>query len=342
MTLASAAILATVSSSIAYAPPAITNTGGANLPRLTDAAGGHTKARSDASAGGGSGQLWSGDTFFPPARWRWWTLIRAQPRVRGCSNGVDGCPGHRAPRAVAGAGKDDHAQVRALAAREVAVAWREIEVAEEGAELAKIARVEGLIRKREVADIERQQGELVKAFEDTMIEWHTIDLRILTAMAAEEGVRTTTGAFIRELDERAQELDSRAQELDRCDRVLRDAEAAAANSEVELQVREDALAERERALEVARQVVEDREAAVIMAEKDSAVRERNTAVRERAIAEREAAVEGCEAMADLERARRRIADLEYTLDLGTSIMAASVARLHEAAREVGVTAVVVS
>uniref|UniRef100_A0A0D9WQ31 Uncharacterized protein n=1 Tax=Leersia perrieri TaxID=77586 RepID=A0A0D9WQ31_9ORYZ len=42
-----------------------------------------------------------------------------------------------------------------------------------------------------------------------------------------------------------------------------------------------------------------------------------------------------EAAPDLERARQRIADLEHMLDLGTKIMAASVARLHEAAREVG-------
>uniref|UniRef100_A0A0D9X7H9 Uncharacterized protein n=1 Tax=Leersia perrieri TaxID=77586 RepID=A0A0D9X7H9_9ORYZ len=188
------------------------------------------------------------------------------------------------------------AQVRALVAREVTVARREIEVAEGGAELAKIARAEGFIRKREMADIERRRGELVETFEDTMIKRHTINLHILTAMAAEEGVRTTTVAFIRELDDHSQELDGRAQELDRRDRVLRDAEATAANSDVELRVCEDALAERERALEAARQVVGDREAAVIRAEEDSAMRERNAAAQEKAIAEREATVEGHEAV----------------------------------------------
>uniref|UniRef100_A0A0D9WWS2 Uncharacterized protein n=1 Tax=Leersia perrieri TaxID=77586 RepID=A0A0D9WWS2_9ORYZ len=212
------------------------------------------------------------------------------------------------------------AQVWALAAREVAVARREIEVAEGGAELAKIARVEGFIRKREVADIERRRGELVETLEDTLTERHSIDLCILTATAAEEGVRTTAGAFIRKLDDRAQELDRR-------DRVLRDAEAAAANSDVELQVREDALAESERALEAARRAVKDWEAAMTRAEEDLAVRERDVVAREKAIAEREAAMEG----------RKVAADLEHTLfDLGTRIMAASVTRLNEAAREVGV------
>uniref|UniRef100_A0A0D9WGR0 Uncharacterized protein n=1 Tax=Leersia perrieri TaxID=77586 RepID=A0A0D9WGR0_9ORYZ len=204
-----------------------------------------------------------------------------------------------------------------------------IEVAKGGTELAKIARVEGFIQKREVADIERRQGELVETFEDTLIERHTIDLRILTATAVEEGVRTTAGAFVHELDDRAQELDWR-------DRVLWDVEAATANSDVELRVREDALVERERALEAARWAIEDREAAVTRAEEDSAVRQRNAAAQDKAIAEHEAAVEGCEAMADLERACQRIAHLEHTLDLGTRIMSASVARLHEAAREVGV------
>uniref|UniRef100_A0A0D9X7I0 Uncharacterized protein n=1 Tax=Leersia perrieri TaxID=77586 RepID=A0A0D9X7I0_9ORYZ len=42
-----------------------------------------------------------------------------------------------------------------------------------------------------------------------------------------------------------------------------------------------------------------------------------------------------EAVADLERARQRIADLEHTLDLGTRIMSVSIT-LHEMAREVGV------
>uniref|UniRef100_A0A0D9WGQ9 Uncharacterized protein n=1 Tax=Leersia perrieri TaxID=77586 RepID=A0A0D9WGQ9_9ORYZ len=53
-TLASAAILATVSPSIAATPPAVTNTSGGNLPRLTDATGGHAGAGSDASPRGGS------------------------------------------------------------------------------------------------------------------------------------------------------------------------------------------------------------------------------------------------------------------------------------------------
>uniref|UniRef100_A0A0D9V012 Uncharacterized protein n=1 Tax=Leersia perrieri TaxID=77586 RepID=A0A0D9V012_9ORYZ len=212
------------------------------------------------------------------------------------------------------------AQVRALASMEVAVTRREIEVAEGGTELAKIA--------REVADIERRRGELVETFEDTLTERHSIDLRILTATATEEGVRTTAGAFTRELDDRAQELDQH-------DRVLRDVEAATANSDVELRVREDALAERERALEAARRAVEDREAAVTRAEEDLVVRERDTATREKAIAKREAAVEGREAVADLERAQQWIASLEHTVDLGTRIMAVSVTRLHEAAWEVG-------
>uniref|UniRef100_A0A0D9W325 Uncharacterized protein n=1 Tax=Leersia perrieri TaxID=77586 RepID=A0A0D9W325_9ORYZ len=63
-TLASAATLAAISPSIAAALPAVTNTGGESSSRLTDAAGGHVGARSDASLGGGSRQLWSGGTFF--------------------------------------------------------------------------------------------------------------------------------------------------------------------------------------------------------------------------------------------------------------------------------------
>uniref|UniRef100_A0A0D9XYZ2 Uncharacterized protein n=1 Tax=Leersia perrieri TaxID=77586 RepID=A0A0D9XYZ2_9ORYZ len=177
------------------------------------------------------------------------------------------------------------AQVRALAAREVTVARREIEVAKGHTELAKTARVEGFIRKQEVADIERRRGELNKIFEDTIVERHTIDLRILTAAATEEGVRTTAAAFTRELDDRAQELNRR-------DRVLRDAEATAANTDVKLRVREDGLAEHERTLEAAQQAVEEREAAVARAEDDSTAQEGNMAAQERAIAECEVAVEG--------------------------------------------------
>uniref|UniRef100_A0A0D9Y0Y4 Uncharacterized protein n=1 Tax=Leersia perrieri TaxID=77586 RepID=A0A0D9Y0Y4_9ORYZ len=70
----------------------------------------------------------------------------------------------------------------------------------------------------------------------------------------------------------------------------------------------------------------DREAAVTRAEEDLAVWKRDAVAREKAIAEREAAVEG----------RKVAVDLEHTVDLGTRIMAASVTRLHEAARDVGV------
>uniref|UniRef100_A0A0D9XW02 Uncharacterized protein n=1 Tax=Leersia perrieri TaxID=77586 RepID=A0A0D9XW02_9ORYZ len=185
---------------------------------------------------------------------------------------------------------------------EVAVARQEIEVAEGRTELATTARVEGFIRKWELVDIERRRGELNETLEDTINERHTIDLRILLAAATEEGVRTTAGAFTCELDDRAQELSWR-------DHVLRDAEATAANADVELQ-RE----ELERDVATRKQAVGDVEA-----------RARELEQRERALPPQPAPHFG-EAAPDLEQARQRIADLERVLNLGTRIMAASIAR----------------